>query len=188
MKGLMYKFALYLMICLLGCVTTFAQDAKSSKNSKGKYQNITVGDFDIKAGVNFPLSSLGVMRAEIIDELRKLNAFVQVSDESAAKEKSEAKTETSDVKTEAINPTLRLVGTVTKYKPGSRAKRYLIGFGAGMTKVVAHIKFIDSATGNVLFEKDVDGKVIIGFVGGESTGATRGLAKEVAKVAKKTFF
>jgi maltose-binding protein MalE len=46
----------------------------------------------------------------------------------------------------------------------------------------------DAATGNVLFEKDVEGKVIIGLMGGDSAGATRGLAKEVAKVTKKKFF
>jgi hypothetical protein len=34
------------------------------------------------------------------------------------------------------------------------------------------------------FEKDVDGKVIMGLFGGDSKGATDGLAKEVAKDAR----
>jgi hypothetical protein len=75
-----------------------------------------------------------------------------------------------------------------KNNKGNSAKQCLLGFGAATTKVVAHVKFIDATTGNVLFEKDVDGKVIIGLMGGDSNGATRGLAKEVAKVAKKKFF
>jgi hypothetical protein len=81
-----------------------------------------------------------------------------------------------------------LSGTITKYDKGNRAARYFVGFGAGATKVVAHIKFIETATGSVLFEKDVDGKVVIGVFGGDSKGSTRGLAKEVAKVTKRTFF
>ena len=38
-----------------------------------------------------------------------------------------------------------------------------------------------------MFEDDVDGKVIMGIYGGNSVGAARGLAKEVAKKAKKVF-
>ena len=54
--------------------------------------------------------------------------------------------------------------------------------------MVAHVQFIDVATGSVVFEKDVDGTVWIGLFGGDSSGATRGLAKEVAKIAKKQLF
>jgi len=54
--------------------------------------------------------------------------------------------------------------------------------------VVADIKFLDKVTVEVLYQGSVDGKVIIGFFGGESLGATRGLAKEVAKVTKQKFF
>jgi hypothetical protein len=39
-----------------------------------------------------------------------------------------------------------------------------------------------------LYQGKVDGNVVIGLFGGESAGATRGLAKEVAKVAKQKFF
>jgi hypothetical protein len=64
-------------------------------------------------------------------------------------------------------------------------KRYMIGFGAGKTKIKATIRFTDAASGDVVFEKDVYGKVIMGFAGGDSMGAAHGLAKEVAKVAKE---
>jgi hypothetical protein len=83
---------------------------------------------------------------------------------------------------------IRLTGVVTEFKAGNRATRYVIGFGTGKTKVVADFKFIDKATGEVLYQGSVDGKVIIGFFGGESLGATRGLAKELAKAPKQKFF
>ena len=85
-------------------------------------------------------------------------------------------------------PTLRLTGIITEYKAGSRAKRYLIGFGFGATKVVVQVQFLDRTMGNVLLDRKVDGKVVVGVMGGESLGATNGLAKEVAKVAKDRFF
>jgi hypothetical protein len=189
MRNLRSKFILSAMICLFAFVTVSAQDAKSSKEVKGKYQNIEVADFDVKEGINFPMTWIDAIKSDIVYQLKEQKLFKQVSVKSSSKtETSETKTETSEAKTETNEATILLVGTVTKYKPGSRAVRYLIGFGAGTTKAAAHVKFIDAATGDVLFEKDVDGKVIIGLMGGDSTGATRGLAKEVAKVAKKKFF
>ena len=164
-----------LFVILLGCAPVFAQTANASGSVKNKYQNIEVVRFDIKEGVNFPPESRDVIMAQVIEELKQLKKFNQVSN-------------MGETIPDGAGTTVRLSGTITKYKPGSRAKRYLIGFGAGATKVVAQIKFVDTATGNVLFEKDVDGKVWIGFLGGESSGATRGLAKEVAKVTKKQFF
>jgi Domain of unknown function (DUF4410) len=83
--------------------------------------------------------------------------------------------------------TIRLIGTVTKFDEGNKAVRWVIGTGAGRAKLLAHIKFID-LNNNVLFEKDVDGKVTMGTFGGDPLGATRGLAKEIAKVAAKQFF
>ena len=82
-------------------------------------------------------------------------------------------------------PEVRLTGSITKFKKGSQAERYFLGPGFGKTILKAHVQFIETATGKVLLEKDVDGKVIIGLFGGDSKGATNGLAKEVAKIAKK---
>lgn len=168
------KFVFCLFVILLGGVPIFAQNMKAG-DIKNKYQNIEVTRFEIKEGIKFPAESLDVIMTQIVEELENLKRFKQVSS-------------IGETIASAPGPTIRLSGTITKYKAGSRAKRYFIGFGAGMTKVVAHIKFVDTATGTVLFEKDVDGKVWIGLFGGASSGATRGLAKEVAKVTKKQLF
>lgn len=175
MYNLKSNLVLSILICLLGTASTTAQTTKPPTPVKGKYQNIEIVAFDIKPGVEFPPDSLKVMMPEIVDEVRKLKKFKQVASEG-------------DAKTDASGATMRLTGTVSKYKPGNRTARYMVGFGAGAAKVVAHIKFTDSATNEVLYEKDVDGKVIIGLFGGNSNGATRGLAKEVAKVTEKKFF
>ena len=152
-----------------------AADNKQEKKHKNKYQNIEVSSFDVKDGINLPAEYVTNLKNELVSELQHTKKFKQVLRDG------ESATETNA-------PSIKLIGTVTEYKPGSRAKRYFIGFGAGKTKIVAHIKFIDRATREALFEDDVDGKVIIGLFGGASKGATNGLAKEVAKVAKHQFF
>jgi len=173
MSYLRRNFIFGLFVVLLGCTSIFAQTAKGTDTLKNKYQNIEIVRFDIKDGVNFSPESRDVVMAQLVEELKQLKKFKQVS---------------SVGQTISQGPTVRLSGTITKYKAGSRAKRYFIGLGAGATKVTAHIKFVDAATGNVLLEKDTNGTVWIGFFGGESSGATRGLARAVSKVTKKEFF
>jgi hypothetical protein len=148
------------------------QDAKASKN---KYQQIEVARFTVKAGTEFPDNYLTTLMGELAAQLQETKKFQRVFSEGESQGAGEA-------------PALRLTGEITEFQKGNRAVRYVIGFGAGKTKVKAHIKLSDRATGQTLYEGDVDGKVIIGFFGGESVGATRGLAKEVAKVTKQKFF
>jgi len=156
--------------------TADQQKASAPKSvEKDKYQQVEVAKFEVKEGVQFPESYLTTLMGELVAQLQETKKFKQASSEGVGQGAADV-------------PTLRLTGVVTEFKPGSRAKRYVIGFGAGKTKVVADIKFIDKATGEVLYQGSVDGKVIIGMFGGESVGATRGLAKEVAKVAKQKFF
>ncbi|HRH40085.1 MAG TPA: DUF4410 domain-containing protein [Pyrinomonadaceae bacterium] len=192
MKDLKTKFALSLIIGLLLAFTSFAQNEKNGNTATQTKQTIEVKKFEIKQGVEFPATAVDVMMAEIVDELKKTNIFGQVLIDAPAepaktdKAEGEAKPEPTTEPVAKTEPNLVLTGTITKYEPGNRAARYLIGFGAGKTKVAALITITDKATGKVVLEKTVDGKVIIGLFGGDSNGATRGLAKEVAIVTKKS--
>ncbi|MGH9425559.1 MAG: DUF4410 domain-containing protein [Terriglobia bacterium] len=145
------------------------QDAKASKN---KYQQVEIARFTVKDGIEFPDNYLTTLMGELVAQLQETNKFQHVFREGESQGAGEA-------------PALRLTGAITAFDKGNRAVRYVIGFGAGKTKIKAHVKFSDRATGQTIYEGDVDGKVIIGFFGGESIGATRGLAKEVAKIAKQ---
>lgn len=171
--NLIVGLVLVLVVSALVASATMAQ-SKPDKKIKDKYKAVAIFHFDVKEGVEFPTDYLVTLTEELTTQLRETKKFKEVLREG----------ETSS---ESAASTLKLVGTVTKFDAGSRAKRYLIGFGAGKTKIVAHVKFVDAATGDVLFEDDVDGKVIMGFAGGDSVGATRGLAKEVATKAKQQF-
>jgi hypothetical protein len=164
------------VIIMLAALAAAADDKPAAAPSlKGKYEAVEVTTFKVKPGVGFPADYLSKMNADLVHELGEKKKFkaVYAADNPPQPEPASR---------------LRLEGEVIQFKPGSQAKRYFIGFGAGKTKIVAHVKFIDVETGQVVFEDDVDGKVVMGLLGGSSPGATRGLAKEVAKVAAKTFF
>jgi hypothetical protein len=187
----------FLTAILFMAVPAFAQKAgDNGQTLTPTDQSIEVERFDVKEGIDFPASSVDVIMTEIVDELTKLKKFRQVRATtvlaSPAKPAAETGTTTSAPETdptpEKANAGLLLTGTITKYKPGNRAMRYFVGFGAGTTRIVASIKLVEKATGKVILEQDVDGKVIIGLFGGDSSGAARGLASGVARVTKKAVF
>lgn len=171
MKRLKYLF-FSTVICLLFVSSIWAQQAVTEKKV---YKNVEVETFTIKEGVEFESAQLENLMASVVFALKNTEKFENVK--------------LSSQKSENVSnaPTLKIVGEVTNYDKGNRAARYLIGFGAGATKVNANVKFIDAATGNVLLEKQVDGVVWIGMFGGDSNGAKSGLAKEISNLAKKNF-
>lgn len=172
----MSKIRLAMLLSLVAAMSVVAAaQTKVEKSYKNKYQNIEVTRFDVQAGNEVPPEYLDELAKDIANQLRDTKKFKQV-------------VRVGETATDAAAPTLRLSGSITKFKKGNRAKRYLVGFGAGATKMVVHVKFADASTGEVLFEDDVDGKVFIGLFGGDSKGATNGVAKDIGKVAKKEFF
>jgi hypothetical protein len=164
----MTRIALAIVVLMLAAAPAAAQI------EKGKYQAIEVTRFAVKEGVEFPPDYQVALTEALVKQLTEARKFKQVL--------REGETPSAEA------PTLRLSGEVIEFKPGSRAKRYLVGFGAGSTKIVANIKVVDRASGAALFENKVDGKVVMGVVGGESMGAATGLAKEVTSKIKDKFF
>jgi hypothetical protein len=77
---------------------------------------------------------------------------------------------------------LHISGLVTRFKPGNRMKRQLIGFGAGATVVEARVWLIDDATGQVVLNRQIKGLTWTGIAGGDSRTAGESLAKKIAKL------
>jgi len=155
----------------------FAQDKKASTDNpdKGKYQNVVVVPFTAQEDVKIKPEQLKAINDAVVVELQKTKKFKQVLREG-------------ETPADASLPTLKITGMVVKFKEGSRAKRYFIGFGAGKSKVIANVKYIDAETDKVLVEHTSDGDVFMGIFGGDSGGAKSELAEDIAKFAKKTFF
>jgi len=144
---------------------------------KGRYEQIEVTRFDVEDGIDFPPAFMDSINEEIIARLQETKKFKRVLHEG------EKKPPAADV------PAIKLVGRIVSYKPGSPALRFFVGLGAGMTRIVAHVQYLDRATGAIWYEDDMDGKVILDRrARKESIGATRGLAKEVVNKTVKVFF
>ncbi len=163
---------LFVTAALLSLVAT-ATLAKDKIN-KDKYQYVEVSRFDTATGVDFPVDYQVTVMEDLVKQLEKSKKFKQVL--RAGEEAPDA------------GVVLKVTGTITEYKPGNRATRYLVGFGAGSTKIAAQVQFTDGESGSVVLDRKVDGKVLMGVMGGNSAGATNGLAKEVVKVVKDRFF
>lgn len=158
---------------LCSCVWTAAQ--KKDNAMKNRYQTIEVATFDAPAETKFPAENVKPLMDEIVSKLREMKKFKQVI----------APGETA---TDASASTLQLTGSVTKYEPGSRAKRYVISMGAGKTRVITHVNFIDKSTGQTVLETDASGAVSWGLFGGSSKSSLSGVGKKVAEITKKNFF
>jgi len=170
------RVSLFLVFAALSFLDSGAAHGQAQNlNLKNRYENIEVIPFDVKPGIEFPNDYRTRMMADVVKDLRGINKFKQVLAEGEAQQGGNAST-------------IQLKGSVMKYKHGNRGKR-LIALGlAGDTKVVAHVKFIDKATGKLLVEADVDGQVYTGLLGGSPRGAPSGIGKDIAKIAKKVFF
>ncbi len=171
MKSMLFSIA---VIATAFALTASATAHKNSgKTSEKKYQYVQVNRFDVQQGVDFPPDYQLTIDEDLNKELGKIKDVKQVlrDGESLPPEQ----------------PVLLVTGTITKFKKGNQAARYLVGFGAGATVINAHIKCYDAATKELLLERDVDGKVIMGVMGGKSEGANNGLAKEIAENIKEKF-
>lgn len=160
-------------IALLAATTAFSARAVASSDKPNAYGAVAVAQFTAADGLDVPADYVAALMQELVGELQQTRKFqnVHAGDGSSAPEQR----------------LLRIAGTITEFDKGNRATRYFVGFGAGRSKIRAHVTFTDAETGAVVFEDDVDGRVVMGPFGGDSKGATRGLAKEVAKVAKRRF-
>ena len=162
---------------LIATVSSFAilisAMAQKSSTTDKKYAYVQVNRFDVQQGIDFPPDYAVTIVENLSTELGKVKSMKQVMREGEPMPDGQ--------------PVLVVTGTITKYKKGSQAERYLVGFGAGSTVIGAHIKCVDATTKEVVFEHDVDGKVIMGMMGGKSDGANNGLAKEIVKDLKEKY-
>ena len=173
MKSALFSFVVIVSALVLTPSAT-AAEKKSGNTIDKKFQYVQINRFDVQSGVDFPPDYQLTIVEDLNKELAKIKDVKQVLREGEAMPQE--------------LPVLLVTGTITKYKKGNQAERYLVGFGAGATVINAHIKYYDATTKELLLEQDVDGKVVMGLMGGKSEGANNGLAKEIAKDVKKTFF
>jgi len=73
-----------------------------------------------------------------------------------------------------------------QFDEGSRALRYVVGFGAGKGKMTAEVTYLDKDK-NEIAKITVEGEISMGFFGGDFDQAISIAAKKVADYTLKTF-
>ncbi len=115
-----------------------------------------------------PNDWLPIIREDVVQRMIELHKFHRVADfEDPKVSKPEAE------------KVLLLRGKVIEFSHGSQAARVLVGMGAGKGKIVVLCEFVDKATGEVVWQRKADGRVI--GAGQPTEGAIKGLSKEIAK-------
>jgi hypothetical protein len=139
----------------------------------GPYGTVEIEKFTVASGVEFPENDMNELMSYMVTHFNRSRRFESVF------LSTDAASQTAPARR------VKIAGTVSKYAKGNRAARYLIGLGAGRTKLVADVKVTDAETGNLLFEQKVDGHVYGGLFGGETDAAKSGVASEIIKTMTK---
>jgi hypothetical protein len=137
------------------------------------YSTVEIERFTVAQGVEFPDEDLSELMGQMTRNFTRSRRFEYVF------------LSTDSVLKPANARRVKISGTVIKYTKGNRAARYLVGLGAGRTKLVASVKVVDAESGQLLFEQNVDGHVYGGFFGGETDAAKGGVASEIIKTMTK---
>lgn len=133
---------------------------------------LEIAALDIPDGLQVPDNFKSAMERHLIEQMEKTHRFSSVFIAGSRPDGGD-------------EPKMRLTITLSTFKKGSRSERYLLGPAFGNTVIKAHARFVDLATGDVKAEKDIGGRVAIGLFGGDSTGATNGMAKGAVSIVKK---
>jgi hypothetical protein len=139
-----------------------------------KYPFIQVKQLEVQQGVDLPPDYQVTIVEDLIKKLSKVKGVKQVFREGEALPEGQ--------------PVLLVTATVTKFKKGNQAERYLVGFGAGETLVETQLKCFDAATKALLLDQKVDGREVMGIMGGKSENASGGLAYEITDYIKQDFY
>ncbi len=155
----------YMILIMLAAVALCADDKAPSK-VKASVLKVEMVQSE---GVTLPAEFEVALYENLIQQLKKNSGFARILRDG-------------DRNTQDIADLVVLRSTVTSFKEGSERKRQVTTV-AGATSMTIHCQFLDSS-GNVLLERDVNGKVR--FFGG-NLKATYDFAKKAASVAHDNF-
>lgn len=111
------------------------------------------------------------LKNQLLTKLDALDVFITVTDDKSA------------LSSEVISAqkVLSMKSTITELDPGSRALRYLVGFGAGSTKVQVETEIRDSKTEQLYFMASDRRSAAFGAFGGDSKGY---ILESLSKIAE----
>lgn len=172
-RGEMIRAKIFVVagVCLLAVTAIEVEAANKPKVSFRNFTAVEVENFENpKYETKEPMEDkwLLFIRDDIVQRIIEIHKFRRVMNFDD--------TRVALPETERV---LVLRGKILQFTRGSNAKRFWIGLGAGKGKIVAQVTFVDKDTGEVIWERKVDGRVIGTFQPVEE--AINRLAIEVAK-------
>jgi Domain of unknown function (DUF4410) len=90
-----------------------------------------------------------------------------------------------DNSAQATTPIYEVRGSILSHSKGSQTVRFLIGFGAGSSKITTHLELVEISSGSVLFAGNFKGSVADWTKSGDEMWDS--VAKRFAKALKKQF-
>jgi len=161
------SYALMLTVLLVaGCAASRTQVLEPKKAGFENYSVLEITDLKNNIGPQVPAEVMRRVPDAIAEKVRALNLFQAVNRVPAV---SEAAPETN---------TLILEGTIIEYETGSRALRYLVGFGAGKAFATVQLKAIDKATKEEIFRGNIAAEQSMGVFGGSFDEVIQKLVEE----------
>jgi hypothetical protein len=154
-----------MILIMLAAVALYADDKSPSKVKASAIKVEMVQSEGIKLSAEFRVA----LYENLIQQLKKNSGVAQILRDG-------------DRNTRDIPDLIVMRSTVNSFKEGSERKRQVTTL-AGATSMTVHCQFRDSS-GNVLLERDINGKVR--FFGG-NLKATYDFAKKAARVAHDNF-
>ncbi len=190
---------LLLVGILLGVtVVRSAPQESEKKNNPGKplagYQVLVLQSFKVDPAAEqagFGDAQAKLLQAALLIKLRQtkklFDAVIDGASGAAATSASGDTTSQAPAASEAKK--LVAAGTVTNFTPGSRAARYVIGFGAGAAKLQVEFVFQDAASGQELLRVNDHRTYWAGTFGGSKNDAmsktAEGMAQSLTNDIKK---
>jgi hypothetical protein len=114
----------------------------------------------------------------------------QILEKIVAYNKENAKTPLFGTVTRATDRTdkvLEMRSVLQGYEKGSRAARYLIGFGAGKASCSVQCTFVDKSTGKQVMRAGFEGELSMGVVGGSAKQAAGKVLDKILEFLKKNY-
>jgi len=190
MKTMTYLLGIAVAGLLVASRPAMPFSVDAAKKPLTGYSVLVVDKFTVEkngATEHFPKGQELLLQQGSVERLKEKKTFAEIID---ASEPPAAEAPPPPVQGEAKRR-LVLSGTVIAFDKGSRASRWLVGFGAGATKVKVRFIFSDAETGVEVFRTDRQGKFYGTFsvVGGDKSHAVSeaagdvvdGLIKDIAK-------
>lgn len=167
------KRSALLFFAALVLIATTALAGDKPKTSFRNFTALEVENFELpkyETKDPMPENWLPLIREDVVQRAIELHLFNRVADFKDPAVQAQQQQE---------ERVLLIRGRVTEFTHGSQAARIIVGFGAGKGKIVVLCEFVDKATGEVIWQRQADGRVI--GAGQSTEGAVKGLSKEVAK-------